>query len=74
ADPSLIEATVETLADGWRARLRIPFPCPQGSALALSFCRYDASRGREPVLSTSSPHPVIAFHRPTEWTLVTVVG
>ena len=46
-----------------------------GPALALSsstwrfsFSRYDATRGREqPVISSSSPHTKPAFHRPDEW-------
>ena len=34
----------------------------------FSFGRYDATRGRpEPVISSTSPHTVPAFHRPHEW-------
>jgi len=44
-----------------------------GLALRVSFCRYDAAATGEPVLSTSANHPVIAFHRPHEWTTVTLV-
>jgi hypothetical protein len=34
----------------------------------FSFCRYDASRtGATPVIASTSPHPVPAFHRPDEW-------
>ncbi len=38
------------------------------STWRCSFGRYDATRGRpEPVISSTSPHPVPAFHRPHEW-------
>jgi hypothetical protein len=38
------------------------------STWRFSFSRYDATRGREhPVISSSSPHTVPAFHRPHEW-------
>ncbi|MGF1678499.1 MAG: carbohydrate-binding family 9-like protein [Candidatus Methylacidiphilales bacterium] len=39
----------------------------KGTELRISFCRYDAYRERKPILSTTSPHPVIDFHRPHEW-------
>lgn len=73
ADPDLIESTAERTDDGWIAWARIPIPASPGDILRVSFCRYDAGRDREPVLSTSSPHPVVAFHRPWEW-LACVVG
>ncbi len=39
-----------------------------GERWLFSFCRYDAFRdGRNPVLSSSSPHPIPKFHRPAEW-------
>lgn len=40
-----------------------------GLALRVSFCCYDAASVDEPVLATAASHPVIAFHRPHEWTL-----
>lgn len=33
----------------------------------FSFSRYDATRGYEPILSSSSPHRVLDFHRIEEW-------
>lgn len=69
ADPELIESSATRTATGWRATARVPLDAAPGDLLRLSFCRYDATRGRDPVLSTSSPHPVVAFHRPQEWTL-----
>lgn len=39
-----------------------------GERWRFSFCRYDAFRdGRNPVLSSTSPHPVPKFHRSDEW-------
>ena len=39
-----------------------------GEKWCFSFCRYDAFRdGRQPILSSTSPHPVPKFHRPAEW-------
>ncbi|MCB9919963.1 MAG: hypothetical protein H6832_16285 [Planctomycetes bacterium] len=72
-DPEIVDGRAELTEDGWRARVRIPFDARAGDVLALSFCRYDATRGREPVLSSSSPHPVLAFHRPLEWARVRIV-
>jgi hypothetical protein len=39
-----------------------------GEKWRFSFCRYDAFQdGRQPILSSTSPHPVPKFHRPAEW-------
>lgn len=39
-----------------------------GGVWRFSFCRYDgATTASEPVISSTSPHPVPAFHRPHEW-------
>ena len=39
-----------------------------GEKWRFSFCRYDAFRdGRQPIISSTSPHPVPKFHRPAEW-------
>lgn len=69
ADPALVASSASRTAIGWRASARVPLDAGPGDLVRVSFCRYDASRGREPVLSSSSPHPVLAFHRPLEWTL-----
>ncbi|HUR20211.1 MAG TPA: carbohydrate-binding family 9-like protein [Vicinamibacterales bacterium] len=45
-----------------------PAPVLSSSTWRFSFSRYDATRGREhPVISSSSPHTKPAFHRPNEW-------
>lgn len=42
-----------------------------GDRWRFSFSRYDHTRGREsPVISSTSPHPVPAFHRQQEWGLI----
>ncbi|MCS6771672.1 MAG: hypothetical protein NZ740_06555 [Kiritimatiellae bacterium] len=56
----------------WRIGALIPFsgveevgPTPNW---LVSFARYDYSRHRgQPVLSSTSSHPVVDFHRQTEW-------
>lgn len=41
----------------------------------FSFSRYDYTRGRgEPVISSTSPHPVGDFHRQQEWGELTLVA
>ena len=43
-----------------------------GEAWLFSFSRYDASRdGRPPILSSTSPHQAINFHRIHEWGKIT---
>ncbi len=63
----------------WRVFAEMPFdrvaetrrPGP-GSQWLFSFSRYDYTRGKEaPVLSSSSPHRVVDFHRQPEWGSVT---
>jgi len=60
---------------GWTAEARIPASLvdPKGritpaSQWRASFCRYDAwSDRRPPVLSSTSPHKELNFHRRHEW-------
>jgi len=56
----------------WRALLRLPLVVSPGQTWRLSFCRYDATRGAEPVAASTSPHAVADFHRPFEWPLFLV--
>lgn len=53
----------------WRALLRLPLAVSPGTAWRLSFCRYDATHGAEPVAASTSPHSVADFHLPSEWRL-----
>jgi hypothetical protein len=49
-------------------------PLKAGSCLHFSFSRYDYTRGRaEPVISSTSPHPVADFHRQQDWGELTFV-
>ncbi len=60
---------------GWAVEARIPTALvdPSGiiskdSRWIASFCRYDAwSDSRPPVLSSTSPHQELSFHRRHEW-------
>ncbi|MFY8217254.1 MAG: hypothetical protein ACOVMP_11715 [Chthoniobacterales bacterium] len=69
-------SSVVLTAKGWIVKAMIPPAVlglnefERGEHLRVSFSRYDASSGKEPVLSTTASHPVIDFHRPHEWTLV----
>ncbi|MGC4047914.1 MAG: NAD-dependent epimerase/dehydratase family protein [Armatimonas sp.] len=70
ANPEEIVSTAERTETGWRATAVVPLPAGSGDLIRVSFCRYDATQGSEKlVLSSSSPHPVLRFHRPLEWTL-----
>ncbi len=57
----------------WRVLVEIPLPNIAESAgsqreWAFSLSRYDATRGQEkPVISSTSPHRVPKFHRQEEW-------
>lgn len=69
ADPAAIASSAQHTPGGWRVRAAVPLAAAPGDVIRVSFCRYDATRGgAEPVLSSSSAHPVLAFHRPHEWT------
>ena len=70
ADPDKILSAARVTPTGWSASARVPLAAAPGDLIRVSLCRYDASRSRpEPVLSSSSPHPVLSFHRPLEWLL-----
>lgn len=57
--------------NGWRVLARVPLTPLTGSVLAplrLSFGRYDHTPGMpDPVISSTSPHTKLNFHRPEEW-------
>jgi len=66
---------VNPAAERWVVAVAIPFdlvcevsrPKP-GARWLFSFSRYDYTRGRErPVLSSTSPHTILNFHRQAEW-------
>ncbi len=68
-------AAVDAAAQTWWVAAMIPFslvaersPVKAGSRWLFSFSRYDYTSGfPKPVLSSSSPHPRVDFHRQTEW-------
>jgi hypothetical protein len=73
ADPGAIESEVSTFDGGWQVRASVPILAQPGDILRVSFCRYDVAKDwPEPILSSSSPHPVRKFHRPDEWLPVRV--
>lgn len=55
-------------AGRWKVYAEVPLRLFQGSPWRFSFCRYDATRGRElPVLSSTSAYTMKNFHRIEEW-------
>ena len=68
-DSLLSNTWVHRQENFWRALMRMPFVVSPGEAWRLSFCRYDATHGAEPVAASISPHTVADFHRPSEWRL-----
>ena len=70
---------VEILPGRWRVHAEIPFAVIQetgrvqpGTQWRYSFCRYDYTRGaKTPVLSASSPHRKLDYHRVEEWRVLT---
>ena len=63
----------------WRVVARVPFAVVMetesfqpGCRWKFSFSRYDYTRGRaKPVLSSTSPHLRLEFHRQEEWGTLT---
>ncbi len=70
ANPDDIISSAERTPTGWRATASVPLAAGPGDLIRVSFCRYDASKNNpELILSASSLHRELAFHRPLEWTL-----
>jgi hypothetical protein len=78
ADPRAFSAEVTKLPQtgGWAVLVNIPTSIVPGIAtsfspgqkLAISLSRYDADgNGQNPVLSSTSPHKKLSFHRLQEW-------
>lgn len=61
------DVTVTMTPDGWQILMSIPLPVTSVERFRVSCCRYDAGSGRDPVISSTSPHPVRDFHRPGDW-------
>jgi len=80
----IIESRVEVCTKDrqWRVLAAIPFDMvaevkrPQpGSRWLFSFSRYDYTRQKpKPILSSTSPHQIVSFHRQQEWGMLTFSG
>lgn len=60
-------------ADGWQALCRVAWPITPmaGRSALISLSRYDYTRGQEePVLSSTSQHEIVNYHRQEDWTPV----
>lgn len=71
--PEVFRSRVWIEKERWSVLARIPFgelqlpESPVGTELAFSFSRYDYTRGQEPILSSTSCHRELNFHRQQEW-------
>ncbi len=74
--PVGFRSSVRLFPSAWKVLARIPPDVlglerfRAGRQLLVNFARYDATPGREPVLSASATHPVANFHRREDWTTV----
>ncbi|MEX1119043.1 MAG: carbohydrate-binding family 9-like protein [Terrimicrobiaceae bacterium] len=77
-EPVEFSSSAKRLKDGWSVSATIPASVfglnklEPGKRLRVAFARYDATSGRPTILSTSASHPVVSFHRPAEWSSVTL--
>lgn len=74
--PPAFRANAVSSTTGWQVDAEIPASVvglasfEAGQILRISFSRYDAATDGSRVLSTSAAHPVVAFHRPDEWSRI----
>jgi len=71
--PEVFQSRVWVENGKWSVLARIPFgelqlPAePLGEKLSFFFSRYDHTRDREPMLTSTSSHRKVNFHRQQEW-------
>lgn len=71
--PIGFSAEANEIKGGWHASLEIPPSIlaldqfTPGTALRISFARYDGAPDREPMLSATAPHRIESFHIPEDW-------
>jgi len=77
----LFDFSIRTVSGGWEVLARVPLtslgiPAERKSGISLlaSFSRYDYSDGEsQPVLSSTSAHKELNYHRQQEWTRLDLV-
>ncbi len=72
-DGRMLTSQTRQIADGWQVLAAVEWPQPamEGRTALISLSRYDCTRGvEEPVLSSTSRHQVVNYHRQEEWTPV----
>jgi len=77
---SLFDSTVRAVPTGWEIFVRLPVTSfgskiddLKSSGLRASFSRYDYDdKGSAPVLSSTSAHEVLNFHRQEDWRTLTL--
>ena len=80
-DAPLFDFSIRTVSGGWAIRARVPLTSlgisserKSGIALLASFSRYDyADEKSPPVLSSTSAHKELNYHRQQEWTRLDLV-
>lgn len=69
----LFDFLVRPIPSGWQVLSRIPHPgLVEGATILFSCSRYDAGPDRDPVLSSTSRHTEVNFHRQQDWTPITL--
>jgi hypothetical protein len=73
-----LSSTATVGPDCWRATLTIPASVlglagfSSGQSFRTTVCRYDCAGAAEPVCSSTAPLHEPAFHRPAEWSILTL--
>lgn len=73
-----LSSTATVWPDRWRATLTIPASVlglagfSSGQSLRAAVCRYDCAGSAEPVCSSTAPLLEPSFHRPAEWSVLTL--
>lgn len=73
-----LTSTATVWPDRWRATLTIPAAVlglgafVAGQSFRAAVCRYDCAGSAEPVCSSTAPLTEPSFHRPAEWSVLTL--
>lgn len=73
-----LTSTATVWPDRWRATLTVPAAVlglagfSPGQSLRAAVCRYDCAGSAEPVCSSTAPLRELSFHRPAEWSVLTL--
>ncbi len=81
SDPTWIASTTHLGSDFWSAHATIPFTAlgldpaaPSAPGPRVAICRYDCTRGGEPLLSSTAPLQEPNYHRVDDWPPLSLTG